>query len=109
VSLGQKRVTLPDESQSAFRVALSFLLYRAPGLSLQTQPEDSSLPQYDLHADKNQESNRRSESALPRDQESTSGKTVTTRSTSIYVPNHFKRRWASVSKKVARFLVPVRM
>jgi hypothetical protein len=35
----------------AFRVALSFLLYRAPGLSQQTQPEDSSLPRYDLHAE----------------------------------------------------------
>jgi hypothetical protein len=51
VSLGLKHVILPDGSQIAFRVALSFLLYRAPGLSQQTQPEDSSLPQYDLHAE----------------------------------------------------------
>jgi len=49
VSLGLKHVILPDGSQIAFRVALSFLLYRAPGLSPETQPEDSSLPQYDLH------------------------------------------------------------
>jgi hypothetical protein len=48
VSLGLKHVILPDGSQIAFRVALSFL-YRAPGLSQETQPEDSSLPQYDLH------------------------------------------------------------
>ena len=51
MSLGLKHVTLPDGSQMAFRVALSFLLHRAPGLSQQTQPEDSSLPQYDLHAE----------------------------------------------------------
>jgi hypothetical protein len=49
VSLGLKHVTLPEGSQMAFRVELSFLLYSAPGLSQQTQPEDSSLPQYDLH------------------------------------------------------------
>jgi hypothetical protein len=51
VSLGLKHVTLPDGSQMAFRVELSFLLYSAPGLLQQTQPEDSSLPQYDLHAE----------------------------------------------------------
>lgn len=51
MSLGLKHVTLPDGSQIAFRVALSFLLYRATELSQQTQPEDSSLPQYDLHAE----------------------------------------------------------
>jgi hypothetical protein len=51
VSLGLKHVTLPDGSQMAFRVELSFLVYSAPGLSQQTQPEDSSLPQYDLHAE----------------------------------------------------------
>ncbi len=51
MSLGLKHVTPPDGSQMAFRVALSFLLYRATGLSQQTQPEDSSLPQYDLHAE----------------------------------------------------------
>jgi hypothetical protein len=50
VSLGLKRVTLPDGSQMAFRVALSFLLYRTTELSQQT-PEDSSLPQYDLPAE----------------------------------------------------------
>ena len=51
VSLGLKHVSPPDGSQIAFRVALSFLLYWAAGLSQQTQPEDSSLPQYDLHAE----------------------------------------------------------
>ncbi len=51
MSLGLKHVNPPDGSQMAFRVALSFLLYRATGLSQQTQPEDSSLPQYDLHAE----------------------------------------------------------
>jgi hypothetical protein len=51
VSLGLKHVILPDGSQMAFRVALSFLLYGATELSQQTQPEDSSLPQYDLHAE----------------------------------------------------------
>lgn len=51
MSLGLKHVTLPDGSQMAFRGELSFLLYRAPGLSQQTQLEDSSLPQYDLHAE----------------------------------------------------------
>jgi len=50
VSLGLKHVTPPDGSQMAFRVELSFLVYSAPGLSQQTQPEDSGLPQYDLHA-----------------------------------------------------------
>jgi hypothetical protein len=50
VSLGLKHLTPPDGSQIAFRVALSFLPYWAAGLSQQTQPEDSSLPQYDLHA-----------------------------------------------------------
>jgi hypothetical protein len=51
VSLALKQVTPPDGIPIAFRVALSFLLYRAPGLSQQTPPEDSSLPQYDLHAE----------------------------------------------------------
>ena len=47
--LGLKHVILPDGSQIAFRVALSFVLYRGP--SQETQPEDSSLPQYDLRAE----------------------------------------------------------
>ena len=51
MSLGLKHVTLPDGSQMAFRVELSFLLYSAPGLSQQTQPEESSLAQYDFHAE----------------------------------------------------------
>jgi hypothetical protein len=51
VSLDLKHVTLPDGSQMAFRVELSFLRYSAPGLSQQAQPEDSSLPQYHLHAE----------------------------------------------------------
>ncbi len=51
MSLGLKHVTLPDGSQVAFRVELSFLRHSAPGLSQQAQPEDSSLPQYDLHAE----------------------------------------------------------
>jgi hypothetical protein len=50
VSLGLKHLILPDGSQMAFRVALSFLPYGATELSQQTQPEDS-LPQYDLHAE----------------------------------------------------------
>ena len=49
--LGLKHVILPDGSQIAFRVALSFLLCWPAGRSQQTQPEDSSLPQYDLHAE----------------------------------------------------------
>ena len=51
MSLGLKHAILPEGSQIAFRVALSFLLCWAAGLSQQTQPEDSSLPQYDLHAE----------------------------------------------------------
>ena len=51
MSLGLKHVVLPDGSQIAFRVALSFLLCWPAGRSQQTQPEDSSLPQYDLHAE----------------------------------------------------------
>jgi hypothetical protein len=51
VSLGLKHVILPDGSQIAFRVALPFPLDRALGPSQETQPEDSSLPQYDLHAE----------------------------------------------------------
>ena len=51
MSLGLKHVTLPDGSRMAFRVELSFRLYSAPGLSQQTQPEESSLAQYDFHAE----------------------------------------------------------
>ena len=51
MSLGLKHVSPPDGSQIAFRGALSFLLYWAAGLSQQTQPEDSSLPQYDFRAE----------------------------------------------------------
>ena len=51
MSLGLKHVSPPDGSQMAFRVALCFLPYWAAGLSPQTQPEDSSLPQYDFRAE----------------------------------------------------------
>jgi hypothetical protein len=51
VSLGLKHVIRPDGSQVAFRAALSFVLYRGPGPAQETLPEDSSLPQYDLHAE----------------------------------------------------------
>jgi hypothetical protein len=51
VSLGLKHVSPPDGSQIAFRVAFCFLPYWAAGLSQQTQPEDSSLPQYDFGAE----------------------------------------------------------
>jgi hypothetical protein len=51
MSLGLKHVILPDGSQIAFRAALSFLLYRALGLSQETRPEDNSRPQYDLQAE----------------------------------------------------------
>ncbi len=33
------------------RIALSLLLWVTPGLSQKTQPEDSTLPKYDVHAE----------------------------------------------------------
>jgi hypothetical protein len=52
VSLGLKRLILPHGSiKVPFRVALSLLLCGMPGLSQKTQPEDSSLPKYDLHTE----------------------------------------------------------
>jgi len=102
VSLGLKHVILPDGSQIAFRVALSFLLYRAPGLSQETQPEDSSLPQYDLHEETEIKRVIDGVNLLSLGTRKAFGnrlsRTVTKRSTSIHVPNHFKRRWASVSR-----------
>src|SRR5260370_11679219 len=52
VSLRLKRFTLRRRSiKIPFRVALSLLLCVTPGLSQKTQPEDSSLPKYDLHTE----------------------------------------------------------
>jgi hypothetical protein len=52
VSLGLKRLILPPRSTWVpFRVALSLLLCAMPGLSQKTQPEDTSLPKYDLHTE----------------------------------------------------------
>ena len=118
MSLGLKHVTLPDGSQMAFRVELSFLVYRAPGLSQQTQPEDSGLPQYDLHAETEIKRVMNAVNLLSLGTRKAFGEPIikngddkvhiylSMRQT-IYAPNHFKRRWASVSKKVGRFLVPV--
>jgi hypothetical protein len=94
MSLGRKHVILPDGSQIAFRAALSFLLYRAPGLSQETRPEDSSLPQYDLHAETEikrviDEVNLLS-SGPGKPSGNRSSRMVTTRSTSIYAPKPFQ-------------------
>jgi len=52
VSLGLQRPILPYKSiKILFRVALSLLLWVMPGLSQKTQPENSSLPKYDLQAE----------------------------------------------------------
>jgi hypothetical protein len=52
VSLGLQRPILPDKSiKILFQIALSLLLWVMPGLSQKTQPENSSLPKYDLHAE----------------------------------------------------------
>ena len=52
MSLRLKRFTLRRRSiKIPFRVALSLLLCVTPGLSQKTQPEDSSLPKYDLHTE----------------------------------------------------------
>jgi hypothetical protein len=52
VSLGLQRPILPYKpSKILFRVALSLLLWVTPGLSQKTQPENRSLPRYDLHAE----------------------------------------------------------
>jgi hypothetical protein len=52
VSLGLQRPILPYKcSKILFRVALSLLLWVTPGLSQKTQPENSSLPKYDLQAE----------------------------------------------------------
>jgi hypothetical protein len=52
VSLDPQRPILPYKSiKILFRVALFLLLWVMPGLSQKTQPENSSLPKYDLHAE----------------------------------------------------------
>ena len=52
MSLGLKHLILPRGStQVLFQVALSLLLCVIPVLSQKTQPEDSSLPKYDLHTE----------------------------------------------------------
>ena len=52
MSLGLKHPILPYKSiKILFRVALSLLLWVMPGLSQKTQPENSSLPKYDLQAE----------------------------------------------------------
>ena len=52
MSLGLQRAILRYKSvKILFRVALSLLLWVTPGLSQKTQPESSSLPKYDLHAE----------------------------------------------------------
>jgi hypothetical protein len=52
VSLGLQRPILRYKpSKILFRVALSLLLWVTPGLSQKTQPENRSLPRYDLHAE----------------------------------------------------------
>jgi hypothetical protein len=118
VSLALKHVILSDGSQIAFRVALSFLLYRAPGPSQETQPEDSSLPQYDLHEEIEIKRVIDGVNLLSLGTRKAFGEPIIKNGDDklhIYLlsmcqylcANHFKRRWASVSKEVARFLVPV--
>jgi hypothetical protein len=52
MSLGLQRPILPYKSVKTFsRIALSLLLWVTPGLSQKTQPEDSTLPKYDVHAE----------------------------------------------------------
>jgi len=52
VSLGLQRTILPYKSiKILFRVELSLLLWVMPGLAQKTQPENSSLPKYDLQAE----------------------------------------------------------
>ena len=52
MSLGLERPILPYKNiKILFRVALSLFLWVTPGLSQKTQPEDSSLPKYDLRAE----------------------------------------------------------
>ncbi len=52
MSLGLHRPSLPNKRPKIlFRVVLSLLLWVTPGLSQKTQPENSSLPKYDLQAE----------------------------------------------------------
>ena len=52
MSLGLQRTILPYKSiKILFRVELSLLLWVMPGLAQKTQPENSSLPKYDLQAE----------------------------------------------------------
>jgi len=52
VSLGLQRPIPPSQSGNVpFRVTFFLLLCLTPGLSQKAQPEDSSLPKYDLHSE----------------------------------------------------------
>jgi len=51
VSLGLQPILPYKSIKVPFRVALSLLLWVMPGFSQKTQPENSSLPRYDLHAE----------------------------------------------------------
>jgi len=52
MSLDLRRSILPYKSiKTLSRVALSLLLWVTPGLSQKAQPADTSLPNYDLHAE----------------------------------------------------------
>lgn len=52
MSLGLQRPSLPYRSvKILFRVTLSLILWTMPGLAQKTQPENRSLPKYDLQAE----------------------------------------------------------
>jgi hypothetical protein len=52
VLIGLKIPTLPGKATKVlFRLALFLLLFVTPGLSQKAQPEDGSLPKYDLHTE----------------------------------------------------------
>jgi hypothetical protein len=52
MSLGLQRPILRHKSiKMSSRIGLSLLLWATPGFSQKTQPEDSNLPKYDLHAE----------------------------------------------------------
>ncbi|MFZ0200521.1 MAG: hypothetical protein WB523_04505 [Candidatus Sulfotelmatobacter sp.] len=47
----QRSILSYNDARMFFRVALSLLLLLSPGLSQKAQPEDTRLPNYDLHAE----------------------------------------------------------
>ena len=47
----QRPILLHKSIRISPRIALSLLLWVTPGLSQRTQPEDTNLPKYDLHAE----------------------------------------------------------